>query len=134
MTEPPVLPGLIYVLNDGPALLSVATADLALFHVWTNGNYLTLTNPSIGPGQYMLLGYGGSNGTSIVNFADTYSSSSVPSANLTGTLPYATLPGSLGPFSTNNLAAGTNLNASALAGAVDYSASAPRSRDLRSPR
>jgi len=36
-----------------------------------------------------------------------------PQANyLTGTLPYGTLPGSLGAFSTNNLGAGTNLQSS----------------------
>ena len=60
------------VLNDGGGIETVCTYDHAPFHLLTNGSYVAVTNPSISPGQFMLLAYGGSNGTSIINLANTY--------------------------------------------------------------
>ena len=75
---------LIHILNDGAGILTVTNADGAYFHVMTNGNYVAILNPSLGPGQHMLLGYGGSNGTTVLNFADTYGLSSMNASTLTG--------------------------------------------------
>ena len=73
---------MFHVLNDGGGIETVCTADHAPVHILTNGSYVAVTNPSIAPGQFMLLAYGGSNGTSIINLANTYAATSAGGGSL----------------------------------------------------